>query len=401
MQLRIPAHAYRNRTRLLAATSASCRSANKRVCRRVLRSRMSFSTNDVTPDGSDFSVLIGSKAPAVTDSTTHKPQPGPAGAAASTGSAGAEPATAVYINPAYKANQQAYSGPAQATKTVYLIRHGEGWHNIGYDHNLDPHLTPRGWAQTAALQQHLVALQPQLGIELVVVSPLRRTLETAAGVFGAANPPPMQAAAAATASAAGSVPEPNGNAAAAAQQPDNGWILMKPQPQKPYEITRRTMIYLPPIAAAAAAAAANGSSDGSAGVEGTSGSNGVHRPLPLVAIEGCREKIGTNVCDKFRDIPLQIADFPGVDFSMVVNQHDVNWERFHDAVCQDGGCYFTGEEESACERRAVEFYKWLMSRLGFCAVAVYAVSLPAFVTFWCDYLCDCPAGAVSPDEKRL
>eukprot|EP00878_Enallax_costatus_P026881 GHUV01028889.1.p1 GENE.GHUV01028889.1~~GHUV01028889.1.p1 ORF type:complete len:253 (+),score=59.89 GHUV01028889.1:266-1024(+) len=238
-------------------------------------------------------------------------------------------------------------------------------------------------------------------LQLVVVSPLRRTLETAAGVFGAANPPPMQAAAAATASAAGSVPEPNGNAAAAAQQPDNGWILMKPQPQKPYEITRRTMIYLPPIAAAAAAAAANGSSDGSAGVEGTSGSNGVHRPLPLVAIEGCREKIGTNVCDKFRDIPLQIADFPGVDFSMVVNQHDVNWERFHDAVCQDGGCYFTGEEESACERRAVEFYKWLMSRLGFCAVAVYAVSLPAFVTFWCDYLCDCPAGAVSPDEKRL
>lgn len=51
-------------------------------------------------------------------------------------------------------------------QTIYLIRHGEGWHNIGYDHNFDAHLTPRGWAQTAALQQHLAALQPQLDIEV-------------------------------------------------------------------------------------------------------------------------------------------------------------------------------------------------------------------------------------------
>jgi hypothetical protein len=51
-------------------------------------------------------------------------------------------------------------------QTIYLIRHGEGYHNVGMDHNLDAHLTPRGWAQTAALNQHLQAHQEQLGIQV-------------------------------------------------------------------------------------------------------------------------------------------------------------------------------------------------------------------------------------------
>lgn len=51
-------------------------------------------------------------------------------------------------------------------QTIYLIRHGEGFHNVGMDHNLDAHLTPRGWAQTAALNQHLRARQEQLGIQV-------------------------------------------------------------------------------------------------------------------------------------------------------------------------------------------------------------------------------------------
>lgn len=110
------------------------------------------------------------------------------------------------------------------TKTVYLIRHGEGFHNIGYDHNLDAHLTPRGWAQTAALQQHLQALQPQLGIELVVVSPLRRTLETAAGVFGA-KAPPATAAAATAASAWTLMQQQAGRPAETTPQPDRKSVV--------------------------------------------------------------------------------------------------------------------------------------------------------------------------------
>lgn len=57
----------------------------------------------------------------------------------------------------------------------------------------------------------------------------------------------------------------------------------------------------------------------------------------------------------------------------MVNQQDVNWERFHAAVCQDGGCYSTGEEEAACERRALEFYQWLMCRSVIDAAAVIAL----------------------------
>lgn len=51
-------------------------------------------------------------------------------------------------------------------QTLLLIRHGEGWHNTGYDHNEDAHLTPRGWAQAAALQQHLMRLQSELNIQV-------------------------------------------------------------------------------------------------------------------------------------------------------------------------------------------------------------------------------------------
>lgn len=60
------------------------------------------------------------------------------------------------------------------TQTVYLIRHGEGFHNVGMDHNLDAHLTPRGWAQTAALNQHLQAHQEQLGIQVRRAQPQAR-----------------------------------------------------------------------------------------------------------------------------------------------------------------------------------------------------------------------------------
>ena len=51
-------------------------------------------------------------------------------------------------------------------QTIYLIRHGEGFHNIGWEMNLDAHLTPNGWKQAAALKEHLRKLEPQLGIQV-------------------------------------------------------------------------------------------------------------------------------------------------------------------------------------------------------------------------------------------
>jgi hypothetical protein len=71
---------------------------------------------------------------------------------------------------------------------------------------------------------------------------------------------------------------------------------------------------------------------------------------------------GPNVCDKFRDIPLQAAEFPGVDFSLLTHTTDEAWAALGSAAAHDGGCYSVGEEETATEQRALEFYRWLMTR---------------------------------------
>ncbi len=48
---------------------------------------------------------------------------------------------------------------------VHFIRHGEGFHNIGWEDNLDAHLTDFGWQQAAALGAHIRAQQPPLDIQ--------------------------------------------------------------------------------------------------------------------------------------------------------------------------------------------------------------------------------------------
>ena len=111
---------------------------------------------------------------------------------------------------------------------MHFIRHAQGFHNLaghadpeayrsfGYE---DAHLTAYGWrqvctleylmckssplpklqsslcfhvlftlfyipAQAEAVQQHLAGLQQPLQVEVVICSPLTRTLETAVGIFG-------------------------------------------------------------------------------------------------------------------------------------------------------------------------------------------------------------------------
>lgn len=49
---------------------------------------------------------------------------------------------------------------------------------------MDAHLTPLGWQQAHALRGHLRSLGPAFRADVVVISPLTRTLETAAGAFG-------------------------------------------------------------------------------------------------------------------------------------------------------------------------------------------------------------------------
>jgi len=105
---------------------------------------------------------------------------------------------------------------AERTKKVHFIRHAEGFHNVettkqgtneclhhapgqgAREHPLwDSRLTDKGIAQAKALKEHL-AHRPSGGrsftaFDLVVVSPLTRTLETAQHIFGPARKPGLPA----------------------------------------------------------------------------------------------------------------------------------------------------------------------------------------------------------------
>ncbi|CAI0464118.1 unnamed protein product, partial [Linum tenue] len=73
------------------------------------------------------------------------------------------------------------------------VRHAQGVHNVegDKDYNMymseelfDARLTPLGWQQVENLRKHVRGIGLDKKIELVVVSPLLRTMQTAVGVFG-------------------------------------------------------------------------------------------------------------------------------------------------------------------------------------------------------------------------
>tara|TARA_Y100000991_G_C21946353_1_gene337624 strand:+ start:110 stop:661 length:552 start_codon:yes stop_codon:yes gene_type:complete len=73
-------------------------------------------------------------------------------------------------------------------KKIYFIRHGEGYHNLrNYDyHNFHleyPRLTVKGLKQCFELKKKL----DEDKFDYIIVSPLRRTLETAASIFDKNN----------------------------------------------------------------------------------------------------------------------------------------------------------------------------------------------------------------------
>ncbi|KAG6536334.1 hypothetical protein ZIOFF_001388 [Zingiber officinale] len=83
--------------------------------------------------------------------------------------------------------------PLQRCKIVHLLRHAQGIHNVEgeKDHSaymspefFDAHLTPLGWNQVDNLRKQVKACGLSGKIELVITSPLLRTMQTAVGVFG-------------------------------------------------------------------------------------------------------------------------------------------------------------------------------------------------------------------------
>ncbi|EPS60970.1 phosphoglycerate mutase-like protein, partial [Genlisea aurea] len=84
--------------------------------------------------------------------------------------------------------------PLNRCKIIHLVRHGQALHNVavekgdtGYSSSrfFDAELSPRGLQQVVdGLRTSVRSSDLCSRIELVVVSPLMRTLQTAAGVFG-------------------------------------------------------------------------------------------------------------------------------------------------------------------------------------------------------------------------
>nr|VDD59228.1 unnamed protein product [Brassica oleracea] len=83
--------------------------------------------------------------------------------------------------------------PLESCKIIHLLRHGQALHNVEAkkDRNalLSPHLfdaplTDHGHQQVDNLHERLVSSGVLKRVELVVTSPLLRTMQTAVGVFG-------------------------------------------------------------------------------------------------------------------------------------------------------------------------------------------------------------------------
>ncbi|KAH6763621.1 Phosphoglycerate mutase family protein [Perilla frutescens var. frutescens] len=160
--------------------------------------------------------------------------------------------------------------PLHRSKTIHLVRHAQGFHNVAgeKDHSaymspelFDAALTPLGWQQADNLKKHVHSTGLSKKIELVVVSPLLRTMQTAVGVFGGGGF-------------------------------DDG-----------INVTLMTE---------------------NAGKSGRPAISSLNAP-PFVAMELCREHLGVHWCDKRRSITEYKPLFPAIDFSLAKTDEDTLW----------------------------------------------------------------------------
>lgn len=161
--------------------------------------------------------------------------------------------------------------PLHRTKTIHLVRHAQGIHNVEgeKDHSaylsealFDARLTPLGWHQVDNLRKHVQGCGLNKRIELVIVSPLLRTMQTAVGVFGG-----------------------------------EGYT---------------DGIEAPPLMIA------------DAGESNHPAISSFNCP-PFVAFELCREHLGVHPCDRRRSITEYRPLFPAIDFSLIDSDADILW----------------------------------------------------------------------------
>ncbi|XP_041017273.1 phosphoglycerate mutase-like protein 1 isoform X2 [Juglans microcarpa x Juglans regia] len=162
--------------------------------------------------------------------------------------------------------------PLHRCKTLHLVRHAQGIHNVEGEKNhdaylsydlFDAQLTALGWKQVHNLRKHVQACGISKSIDLVIVSPLLRTMQTAVGVFGG-------------------------------EAYTDG-------------------VNVPPLMVA------------NTGNSGHPAISSLNCP-PFVAVELCREHLGVHPCDKRRSIREYRPLFPAIDFSLVENDDDILWK---------------------------------------------------------------------------
>ncbi|KAI9106462.1 hypothetical protein K1719_021990 [Acacia pycnantha] len=161
--------------------------------------------------------------------------------------------------------------PLHRCKTLHLVRHAQGTHNVAgekdheaymsYDY-FDAQLTPLGWEQVDHLREHVQAFGLSKKIELVIASPLLRTMQTAAGVFGG-------------------------------EAYTDG-------------------IDAPPLM------------EENVGHSEHAAISSLNCP-PFIAVELCREHLGLHPCDKRRSIHEYRDMFPAIDFSLIESDDDILW----------------------------------------------------------------------------
>ncbi|KAG0557354.1 hypothetical protein KC19_11G123000 [Ceratodon purpureus] len=162
--------------------------------------------------------------------------------------------------------------PLHRCKILHAVRHGQGFHNIAGDKDLkqyeswdfmDASLSELGWQQAEALHEHMVKTHIRNHVELVIVSPLLRTLQTAVGVWG-------------------------GGTLLAGEPPHSA--LMAPGVGQYQHL---------PVSSAGCP--------------------------PFVANEWCREQNGVHPCDKRSSISSYKANFPAIDFTQIETDEDTWW----------------------------------------------------------------------------
>ncbi|KAK9830223.1 hypothetical protein WJX72_010435 [[Myrmecia] bisecta] len=212
--------------------------------------------------------------------------------------------------------------PARHTKVIHFIRHGQGFHNVAgqrdaaeylsYDYE-DAHLTEYGWTQAEALNRHIGKLPQALHLDVVVVSPLTRAIETAVGAFSQRQ----------------------------WQQGEAKAPLMLAQTAEDGKRPAR-----PAMSAAACP--------------------------PFVCVETCREHLGRHPCDRRQPASHYRKHYPAVDFSLIETEEDVLWKREErepkEHITARGLCFMQWLMQRPEARIAVvthsSFLYYMMSQFG-------------------------------------